>query len=241
MRTEKKSLKDFYDPEYYNFDQICSKIESGEHFTFARYGDGEFIALMGETPNGANCDNHTYFPEMGFELAEILRRDPLYGVGIFTTEISVSPSAFAWLMANVPEYRKYSRSDVFHIEMKETSKRIERLFEAINDRGFVMVGPSHLRSMESKFNITDFVEVPKHNCWLHTDIALSEIRQIDPIGKIVCFAASMAANVWIDRLYQQYGDQCTLLDCGSIFDPFVGIPQRSFHRRAEWIKESKWY
>ncbi|MCB0587207.1 MAG: hypothetical protein KDD06_18045 [Phaeodactylibacter sp.] len=237
MHTKEASLASLYGPDYYNFDGICLKVKAGEHFSFARYGDGEFLAILGA--KGANCDNHAYFKDMGEQLAATLSRNPPYGLAIFTTEISVSADAYNWLEKNNLTGRKFSRSDVFHLAIKY--RTVERFFEVLNEKGFVLVGPAHLSRLTKKWNITEFIEVPARDCWKYSSDVINQIEKMNPTGKILCFAASMAANVWIDWLYQRYGTTCTLIDAGSVFDPFAGVNQRSFHRKAEWIPESKWF
>ena len=51
-----------------DFEYYLNKIKNNEHFKYARYNDGELIAIIGNTPNDANCDGHQYFPQMSVEL-----------------------------------------------------------------------------------------------------------------------------------------------------------------------------
>ena len=37
----------------------------------------------------------------------------------------------------------------------------------------------------------------------------------------------------IDNLYKDFGNQVTMIDCGSIFDPHVGFKTRSYHHKME--------
>ena len=50
------------------FDAMVDDLKSGKMFKFARYGDGEIYCMKGK--NGANCDNHTYFPALGAALRQ---------------------------------------------------------------------------------------------------------------------------------------------------------------------------
>jgi len=49
-------------------------------------------------------------------------------------------------------------------------------------------------------------------------------------------SASMATNVIVDELYDVIGDRCTMIDFGSIWDPFVGVMSRSYHREYKELK-----
>ena len=39
----------------------------------------------------------------------------------------------------------------------------------------------------------------------------------------------------IDELYDIIGDKCTMIDFGSIWDPFVGKTTRSYHKEYKTI------
>ena len=41
-------------------------------------------------------------------------------------------------------------------------------------------------------------------------------------------SSSMATNVIVDELYDEIGDKCSMIDFGSIWDPFVGHIGRSY-------------
>ena len=45
-------------------------LKSNKKFSFTRWGDGEWSCAFGV--QGANCDSHTYFPEMGKGLNEAI-------------------------------------------------------------------------------------------------------------------------------------------------------------------------
>ena len=46
-------------------------------------------------------------------------------------------------------------------------------------------------------------------------------------------SSSMATNVIVDELYDIIGNKCTMIDFGSIWDPFVGSIKRSYHKQYE--------
>ena len=48
---------------------------------------------------------------------------------------------------------------------------------------------------------------------------------------VFAMSSSMATNVIIDELYDEIGDKCSMIDFGSIWDPFVGRHTRSYHRQ----------
>jgi hypothetical protein len=51
--------------------QYVDALGRDEYFSFARYGDGEWSAILGKP--GGNCDGHEYFPELRERLAAAVR------------------------------------------------------------------------------------------------------------------------------------------------------------------------
>ena len=44
------------------FKEHIDKIVNKEMYSFSRWGDGEWLCLLGA--KGMNCDKHQYFPEL---------------------------------------------------------------------------------------------------------------------------------------------------------------------------------
>ncbi|MBP8137467.1 MAG: hypothetical protein KAY61_04620, partial [Candidatus Eisenbacteria bacterium] len=49
---------------------FVTPLEKGEPYSFTRFGDGEWYAILGAP--GANADGHQYFPQLGSDLREVL-------------------------------------------------------------------------------------------------------------------------------------------------------------------------
>ena len=85
-----------------------------------------------------------------------------------------------------------------------------------------------------KINIkyTDFITIPSVNCFLEKERIKSEmIKMVEKYDNVVFgLSSSMATNVIVDELYDIIGDKCTMIDFGSIWDPFVGVIARSYHK-----------
>lgn len=103
-----------------------------------------------------------------------------------------------------------------------------KFFEAIKHKNVLLVGPHSL----TKLGIHSFwAEVPELNCWKSYDVIMKNIENYINLVDIVIFSAGMPAKVMIDELYQKYGTTKTLLDMGSVFMPYVGISNRSYHKK----------
>ena len=59
-----------------------SMLSGGKPFSFSRFGDGEWNAILGKP--GQNCDGHAFFPELGADLRDaLIQKLPyLYGMQV---------------------------------------------------------------------------------------------------------------------------------------------------------------
>ncbi len=68
------------------FQKTLYNLTHNIHFSYARYGDGEWNAILGKADSkgnpGKNCDNHKYFPDMGKRLKRIIDNKPKYYIGL---------------------------------------------------------------------------------------------------------------------------------------------------------------
>ena len=204
---------------------IIEKLKAKSPFTFTRWGDGEWSAILNR--QGANCDGHEYFPDMCAALRDVLKDHPPYYLGMqnhamrnmgeeIETFLKVHGLQFDWVNA-----------DVFH--HASIKDQFTPVLDALFGRPVILVGPKVLR----EFNIyTRFIEVPEKNCWLdHKNIGrLVSIALHNTPGAVVIFCAGMPSNVIIHNLYKQHGSGFTLIDMGSVLMPYVSVANRSYHK-----------
>lgn len=222
MGNERKNLQEL------NTESVKEWVEeliSKETFSFARYGDGEWNCILGKP--GQNCDKHIYFPDLGQRLKEIITRPPEYYIAThgyamklpIGDEIRAYMDKYGIVWSDIPHGLDY-----FHIA--SMSDEINKYFELWNSRDTLLVGPEHLRKLDRfKFR---FQQIPSVNCWLSYKETLEQLRKETNKDTVVLLCASMMANVLVDDL----DGQCTLIDTGSLFDPFVGKNSRSHHKHV---------
>jgi len=213
------------------FEEICAKIYIGEHFTLARVGDGEWRAICGR--DGENCDGHKYFPDMGKELANIVIKNPEYYLASHLLSSDVDRSEIEkWQKENNIKVNWACTSGIFHESF--VSNKMDLFFKSLKGKKVCLVAPSFIIKNNKKIDAYSHVKVSEKNCWNETDSTMSSLVCIinsENPPDIILFCASMAANVWIDRLYEIAGESITLIDLGSTLDPYCGILSRSFHRK----------
>jgi hypothetical protein len=212
---------EFKDP----FDDFCRMLEESRAFSFSRFGDGEFNAIFGA--QGANCDGHQYFPDLGRRLREVLDTNPSYTVGlqplavmIFGAERIMSVSqGVGWVFAGT-----------LHAALRE--QRLGQFLDALAEREVLLVGPEHLRKL-SKSKGWEHTPVSPQNCWNEYDEIIGLLRDsVSGSGDVVLFCASMMSNVLIDDLHIE-NPANTHIDVGSVFDPLVGVNSRHYHSELD--------
>lgn len=193
---------------------LIDKIESFEPFSFSRYGDGEFNCMFGKA--GANCDGHEYFEDLG----ERLNHAFLNPRGIIAVQRYGYEQYKDQLGANV-----WADADILHRASIEG--KLHMFHEALQGNEVVLVGPKHLR----EFRIYDeFIEVPLRNAWKDYFCILQQLKWTIGEGDIVLYCCGMMAEVLIWDMYKDYYTQ---IDCGSLFDPYVGVMSRQYHKTLD--------
>lgn len=209
---------DLLDP----FEEICAMLDDARAFSFSRFGDGEFNAIFGV--DGANCDGHRYFPDLGRRLTKILESQPDYVTGLQPLAImihgadqirSVSPD-MQWVFAGC-------------LHRASLENRLGRLLDALTEREVTLVGAPHHRQL-AEARSWQFVEVAYGDCWPQYDSLRTILESCAEFNDAVfLFCASMTANVLIDDLYQ-LNPGSTYIDMGSVLDPYAGVYSRNYHK-----------
>lgn len=209
------------------FDTICHKLRNGERFSFARFGDGEFNAIYGK--KGANCDGHEYFPDMGKRLREILESHPNYMMGL--QPLTVTSDRMKQIAKDFPGIEWVDADSIHNASI---DGKMDEFFDAVYDRRCVIVGPQHLMKLNihvleragwlgvNHFPIHDF------NCWSYDyELCKNYLKSLNTKDIVILFCASMMSEVLIDEFHQD----ATCIDLGSVLDPYCGVKSRRYHHK----------
>lgn len=208
-------------------------LKNGKPFSFSRYGDGEWNAILGV--RGANCDGHEYFPQLGRELGAAIVDQYDYIYAIQGRAIKYQGKEIRKFLKENNIHIEWQDSDVFH--ECDNAGTLFPLIKQLRAMKKVVVGPAHLRAMDKRvFEYAHFIEVPSKNCYLDKDRIRGSIA--DWYGKegpaVFCFSASMAANVIIHELFPLMGRTSWLIDFGSVWDCYVGVDSRGGKSKKYW-------
>jgi len=216
--------------------ELTNKLRQQKPFTFVRYGDGEWANIFYDQHNKEqNCDGNLYYPELGDALKEIVLSEPDYYMGI------------QWCIFDAPEFCPV-RESVYNLirnlridwvnanELHRASEfgNIQPFFCELFENDLIIVGAKYFEVLPHVSHIV----IPDVNCWLERDRIIDEIysaladRTISERGHVVIlFMAGMAANYLIHEIYGQYGYKHTLIDIGSVLDPYIGRPRRRYQNK----------
>ncbi len=208
---------------------LIDMMANGEYFTFSRYKDGEFYAILQNKKGGHNCDRHTYYPEMGEAILNSLLnvKDHMYGM---------QPLVYRYLYEQVDNlFTKHNINiNWYESDMLHAANRDGKFFpflEQLRKMDVVVIGPERIKAIKGKLlDNVEFVTVPLKNCWLEKDRIEADILRVGGSNKIYLFSASMPTPVMIDDLFPSIGKDCWMMDFGSIWESLLGINIRSYQR-----------
>jgi predicted glycosyltransferase len=219
----------------YKLDFYISLLKESTPFSFARYGDGEWNAILGKKEK--NCDQHENFPALSKDLQNALINKGQYFYAIQPRAIkNQSKEILSYLKVNKIKILWHD-SDVFHDA--NLKSKLYPLIEQLRKMNVIVVGPKHLEKISPKvFKFANFIEVPSINCYLKKDEIIKEISQHAESNNHYVFAlsASMLSNVIIHELFLRFGKKHWFIDFGSIWDIYAGVKSRGYFCKDKWEK-----
>jgi hypothetical protein len=212
----------------YPLSHYTALLNAGQPFSFARYGDGEWLSILGAT--GQNCDGHPYTPGLARELGEAVTSAADYTFASRVTA-QIRDQVVRWCKLNNVD-REWHSTEVF-LEASLAGK-LKPLVFALRMRYVGYVGPEHLLHFANdEFNVVGFAPIPKVNAYGEiAGMVRDALGLVDLGADTLLISAGPAANALIHRLHPRIGKRVTMIDVGSVFDPYVGVLSRSYAKRG---------
>jgi len=212
-------------------EEFVAKVVARQPVTFSRWGDGEWYSVFGRD-RGQNCDGHRYFPQMGAELKNVLLAKPPYVLGLQGLARRVFDGRIeSWIDQNYLNVLDWIDADVFHNASQ--ARTFGPMLEALRSVPLVMVGPPHLSRLKKFLGYREFITVPPKNSYISRDHLLREVKAATeslPVGSVVSFSAGMPAKLLIHEMHAWAGQRLSLIDFGSVWDPYAGVKSRKYMR-----------
>jgi hypothetical protein len=201
----------------------ADKLNRGETFSLARYGDGELYCMRGR--EGKNCDGCDYTPELAAALrASLLRAEPDFFYGLQR----VWPhdrEEYARLLEEVgaPQREWLDSGVIAHAVIDGT---FYPLLNALRRLETVIVSNAGARAVRPLLPYSHFVETPAGNAFAEKDRIRDDVLKY---GKPACylFSCGMTACVLVDELHGRIPGSW-FLDVGHVWDVFLGKNTRYY-------------
>jgi len=216
-------------------------LDAGETFALMNFGDGEWSWLLGKELT--NCDGFTGSPSLTAELKNMVMYGAAPNLFYGTYKCgSIKPlyqEADQW----VQEYGHDSIAWVYKelISNANCQGKLRPLFEHLNNRKTLMIGPSHFDHLRESFfsNPPDLMTVPLPLDFTEVRgtyliLVRKMIEMYNPA--IVTFSAGPLSNYLIYNLFGEF-PTVTMIDMGACFDPYCGVLSRSGYRKATNIEK----
>lgn len=212
------------------------RINENKSFTFVRYGDGEWSAILNDGRKMTGTGSHRLdLPGMRKQLSQSLMeksKSKRYIVALRQT--ALKPNITTWLYQR-GLLKGWHDCTVFY----KASRRgqLFPLIEAIrkSELSLVVVGPPHLAKLKTraKLPVERFIPVPKRNCYKVIGKTIDAI--LDQRGKplFVSISAGPPGKLIAWRLFKHIGQNSIIIDFGSLWDIYCGVASRHYQRKMK--------
>ena len=210
-------------------------IESGQDFTFTKFGDGEIICMLNRYTDGdTNCDKQSYSRELSdglWEASKFFSRKHQVHIGkwedIFALEFDNE------LRRRRIELNYVPYATLLHIDSNDLNK-VKSFYQAVSKRkDKVYICPEKLNKAQS-FLDCDIINVKENEAFSDYQSIKQQLLSSD--YKIFMYSAGLMSKVLIADVLKEKCNT-THLDIGSGLDNVFGGITRSFQVEKEKIKE----
>lgn len=208
-----------------DFDAIVRDLTAGTPTSLSRWGDGEWHCILGHP--GQNCDGQVYKAGLRTALSGVLLDRPRYRLALQAyARLHMGEAICAWLAERqlAPDWID---ADLF--AHRSLAGVLGPFLTALQPRQIVLVGPAYLGPLRL-FPIAAHVPVPARGAFAVWTGILEALRStLDTTGAdLVLLSAGMSSNLIVHALATSH-PSVSALDCGSLWDPYVGRVTRRYH------------
>lgn len=221
-------------------DQYTEMLLRKEPFSLSRYGDGEWMSILGFP--GKNCDGVEFTSELQAALTETLVY-PHLGEGYHYGMLAI---ALRFMRPHIEKFTRVNNLSIPWVEATFLVKanrhgNLRTFLNALRVRPTLYIGPPHLAKLHSVLGlpITHFIEIPEQNAFAHREDIRNKVLVYADEADLIGFSAGPATKWLIWSLFSELGETHTMFDFGSIFDGYVGRPSRKYQKRSTWTEIAK--
>lgn len=214
-----------HDLEFYT-DRIRKKLP----FAFARYGNGEWGGIFRTAERTGTGSQDLTIPSLRSLLRESITWN--YGESRYFLALQSLPylkrcglleRIEKWTEVHTPGC-EWHNGEVFHRASKNGI--LAPFVKELRNHRVVVVGPPHLRKLPF---YDHFIEVPRIDGFSAYEQTLKAVKN-NCKDVVILFSAGPMAKCLIHQTWEIANRYSYLIDTGSLWDPYCGVRQRSYHR-----------
>ena len=116
----------------------------------------------------------------------------------------------------------------------------KKFIDIVNTKkDIIYVGPTYMHNKNNPIKYTTFIEIPKKNCFECSHKIYKNIVNNINKDSIIFFSGGLGIKHIIYNLYKNFGSKVTLIDMGSVLDPFFDLWSRAtFTKNKDEIKKT---
>lgn len=225
------------------------RLKRGDHFSFAGYSDAEWLCILGLRAGDRTALGQVICPTYGKKLFDVLRRrqgDPrwLTAVPKCLWEADVFGDGIIDRVLHHRGVRIEGWERDMVLDDAAAGAELFPLIDQLRRMDTVMIGNSDLEPVAGLLGCKFFVGVPSPNLHLEKgpegiDWVVNDLLDEPRVPAVYLVSAGVSAAVIIDRLHDEIPNS-SFIDCGSIWDAFVGIGAQREWRRALYADLNAW-
>ncbi|MCK4818363.1 hypothetical protein KA005_21515 [bacterium] len=209
-----------------------NKLKKRESFGFARYGDGEWLTILGYYGQ-KNSNGCTFTKELSEDLIRGIRKERSYDYSILRIAYRRSRREIKiWLKKQDIKIKWFLGDFLLKAGL---DGKLYPLIQQLRERKILYVGPRHCRKVHDDFfPITAFIEPPPIDA--HKKKAEIERAIFDVLDKMdidfIGFSSGLAGKVFIGDVWEYTNGEIPIMDFGSSWDGYYGVKSRSYIRNG---------
>lgn len=222
----------------HTFKVLSEKMERGENFTYLRFGDNDFMHILGENKGKALGHNKTIFsPKLQKKLTKALGINDenyirTYNFGSYSEANRIfrkqKPTSFNYRNYNL--IRQFDKSKTFYPVLffytiaGYYKNYVKGIFKHIKQSDKVL----YVGGVEKKYaegvlgKIKTHIKTAKTNSTSNIDHYTKQVKSVLESGeyKYVILAAGQLSRVLGGQIFSDYGNKYTVLDIGGVIESF---------------------
>lgn len=218
----------------YPLSHYADLLASGQPVGLSRWGDAEWLVVFGNREGAHNSNGCTFTRKLTYALRNVLLDAPDYYIGILAIAMRKSGREIeAWLGEHAPTLNLVKGDVILNAAL---TGRLGALLRVLRQHRIVYFGPAHCRALPSLglLNYVAFIEPPPRDCIEQRSSLVPLILEAihDHNATCVGFSAGLGGKAIMHDVWRATGSTVSMIDFGSTWDGFLGVPSRSYIRNG---------